>query len=682
MLFLSLQALIKPSKNKHLRSLIALCVLLTPMYALANDHFSSWSDKTICRLAKATPDNVEYQAELTSRGLSCGGSNTANSSASLQKVAKALAGIDIENDPNIDFFKPPMAPKPTNQLYWFGRMWRVADYNNDGISDVLYIGTMNADNAVAGSEDTGDICGTKACSGSKPLPSLYLGDKKGQLTYSPQLLIDEREDSGMSLGRQLLVADFNSDDTLDFYVADHGIGTHKGVRDSYFLSQPNGTWIESSDTHLSHSNFRVFDHGGATGDIDNDGDMDVVITELHHQKNGTSFWCLMNDGSGFLKKRKCGGSNAFGLELADMDGDGDLDALVGAHEYGGNQAFTGIVWNNGKGYFSQKTALPQHKKKWGTIPEVSASDLDDDGDLDIVYSRAGVLYVGTAIQIIENLGNKKFKDRGIFPLIEAPDDFKPIGEGNEWNDFIENIMFRDFDQDGDIDIYLASESLKTNGSILLNKGSFAFDILSPEEASQYFEDGSQKHIQIDLDYMKKQAVTKETEDSIKFDATIKKNGDVVFEGVDKFTKFDIGIPLNNSGALLVGFKDLKVVNDYSLNVRAHIKYGNIDFSVNVCFEYYLQHQFMAARTSFNRNDWGGLNNIMPSSGCIGEWELESEKPKLQEIGVYTVLNDIQKNTLPLLEALDEQTDGSVCFLLKRMVTDKKCTYTSLQIKSN
>ena len=70
----------------------------------------------------------------------------------------------------------------------------------------------------------------------------------------------------------------------------------------------------------------------------------------------------MNDGSGFLKKRKCGGAFAFGLELADMDGDGDLDALVGAHEYGGFEKsidFTGIVWNDGNGNFSQKTRYKQ-----------------------------------------------------------------------------------------------------------------------------------------------------------------------------------------------------------------------------------------------------------------------------------------------------------------------------------
>jgi hypothetical protein len=387
----------------------------------------------------------------------------------------ALAGIDIENDPNRTFLIPPQSPWPINDLYWFGRLWQQADFNGDGFTDLVYIGTMKPSNINWTGEDTGGLCGGGECNGNKPLPSMYLGSSSGKLTYAPDLLIDNRKERGMSLGRQILVADYNNDQIPDFYVADHGVGTHDGFRDSYFLSQPNGTWVESSETHLSHANFRVFDHGAATGDIDNDGDMDVVITELAPDKNNTAFWCLMNDGTGYLQKRRCGGSFAFGLELADMDGDGDLDALVGAHEY--SNGFTGIVWNNGKGRFSGKTALPRHQQQWGTIPEVSAADLDNDGDLDVVYSRAGELYVGTAIQIIENLGNRKFKDHGVIPLVEAPAGFIPTHEGNQWNDFIEAILFRDINDDGYLDIYLASSmSQKTNGMILINNGSFTFGL--------------------------------------------------------------------------------------------------------------------------------------------------------------------------------------------------------------
>tara|TARA_B110000495_G_scaffold68675_1_gene58614 strand:- start:71 stop:787 length:717 start_codon:yes stop_codon:yes gene_type:complete len=205
----------------------------------------------------------------------------------------------------------------------------------------------------------------------------------------------------------------------------------------------------------------------------------------------------MNDGTGFLKKRKCGGVDAVGLELADMDGDGDLDALVGANENSKHgPALTGIVWNDGKGNFHSynTTALPQYKKKYGTIPEISASDLDNDGDLDIVVSRVGENYVGTAIQIVENLGNKKFKDYGIIPLVVAPSDYNPFNQGNEWNDYIDSIKFRDFDGDGDLDVYLAGDHLKTNGTVLLNNGNFNFDIIRPAEAVALFTDGANKKI--------------------------------------------------------------------------------------------------------------------------------------------------------------------------------------------
>jgi len=608
--------------------------------------------------AGSCPDGSEPVKSVSADGTyfvyNCGGGNEQASSSTANSNTKALAGIDIENDPNLDFFKPPKMPYPTDELYYYGRMWQMADFNNDGYSDVLYIGTMKPNNVVYGGEDTGTSCGTERCEGFHPLPTLFLSREDGKLTYSPELLIDNREDSGMSLGRQLLVADYNNDKVLDFYVADHGIGTHNGVRDSYFLSQPNGTWLESSETHLSHSNFVVFDHGGATGDIDNDGDMDVVITDLQWKKR-TPFWCLINDGTGYLKKRKCGGSNAFGLELADMDNDGDLDALVGGHEF--SNTFTGIVWNNGKGDFPSYNTTPfkQYKNKWGTIPEVSASDLDSDGDLDIVYSRAGKLYVGTAVQIIENLGNKKFKDHGIIPLVVPPADFITTNEGNEWNDFIEMIKFRDLDKDGDIDIYLSSASNKTNGAVIINNGDFNFSLIKPSKADELYKKLDNSSVVIPKKVLTSLAKTKETETSKKFESSIKKNGKVAFEGANKFTKFDIGIPLS-SGALLVGFKDLKVLYDSKVNVRAHIKYGNIDFSVGICFEYYPQNTFMAARTSFNKNDWGGLKKIMPSSRCIGIWELkDNNKSKLQELGIFAVMEDIQENAFQILEALDNNS---------------------------
>ncbi|MDC1418973.1 VCBS repeat-containing protein [Candidatus Thioglobus sp.] len=614
-------------------------------------------------LAAGCPDGSDPVKSISADGTyfvyNCGGGSTENSSSSSSSSnTKALAGIDIENDPNIDFFKPPLKPYPTDKLYWFGRYWQIVDFNKDGYSDVIYIGTMNPNNVEVTGEDTSGLCGSDVCKGYKPLPSLYLGGANKKLTYAPELIIDNREDSGMSLGRQILVADYNNDNILDFYVADHGIGGggHNGVRDSYFLSQSNGTWVESSETHLSHSNFVVFDHGGATGDIDNDGDMDVVITELNG-KTGTALWCLMNDGTGYLNKRKCGGIFSFALELADMDGDGYLDVLLGAHEFE-NNAFTGIVWNDGRGNFPKhiKTSLPQHKKKWGTVPEVSVADLDKDGDLDIVYSRAGKLYVGTAIQIIENLGNKRFKDHGIFPLVEAPDDYVPVHEGNEWNDYIEAIRFRDLDKDGDIDLYLSSGSQKTNGMVLLNQGDFNFSLIKAFEADELYEKLDDSSVIITKKVLTSLAKTKETENSIKFESSFKKNGKVIFEGVDQFTKFEFGLPLDNSGALLVGFKDLNVLDDYKLDVRLHIKYANIDFSTSICFQYHPGPEFMAARSRFKKNDWGGLEKIMPSSKCIGKWELkDNNKSKLQELGIYAVMEDIQNNAFQILEALDNNS---------------------------
>ena len=431
-------------------------------------------------IAGSCPDGSEPVKTVSADGTyfvyNCGSGNAQSSSSSSN--TKSLAGIDIENNPNKEFFK---APSIGYENFALKEAWRTNDFNNDGYADFIYIGGMKFDSKYDTGETTGGHCGGKACQGDKPGPQFFLGNENGKLTKASELFVDNREDPGMSLGKGLQIADYNNDGVLDFYINDHGTGGQNGYRDSYFLSQLNGTWLESSSTHLSHPNFQVFSHGGAAGDIDNDGDMDVVITNTGPSSNGTNtrLWCLMNDGTGFLKKRGCGGHFSFAIELGDFDGDGDLDLLQAGLEKSDCKHcnITGIVWNDGRANFSKHdtTHLPQHPEVYFNVPEVSMADLDNDGDLDIVLSRVGHLYAGTAVSIIENLGNKKFKDRGLIELLPAPEGYVATHEGNPWNHFIIMIKFRDLDQDGDIDVYLGSAGRpKTDGIVLLNEGNFNF----------------------------------------------------------------------------------------------------------------------------------------------------------------------------------------------------------------
>jgi len=86
--------------------------------------------------------------------------------------------------------------------------------------------------------------------------------------------------------------------------------------------------------------------------------------------------------------------------------------------------------------------------------------------MDIVISRAGKAYVGVAVQVLENLGNKKFNS-SVYELVVAPEGFDSKSEGNPYNAFIQSIRFADADADGDTDILLFS-----NGNPKVPQGSF------------------------------------------------------------------------------------------------------------------------------------------------------------------------------------------------------------------
>ena len=82
-----------------------ICASLFVAQVYAAD-MSGWSDKTVCRLAKATADNTEYQTELTKRSLICGGQASSSSVKSNNKLLpNGLKQIKVIEDwePVADF---------------------------------------------------------------------------------------------------------------------------------------------------------------------------------------------------------------------------------------------------------------------------------------------------------------------------------------------------------------------------------------------------------------------------------------------------------------------------------------------------------------------------------------------------------------------------------------------------
>lgn len=406
---------------------------------------------------------------------------TTSVNSSTSDVPDAIPGIHIKNNVDYNVF-PNTNPGRIKTRYWWTPSYVYQDFNNDGILDVLYNGSMNPTNLNKTGDGVGGLCSGDRCEGEGFGPSVLFGSRDGKFKDRSMLFVDNRSKPGQQIVSKELVADFNNDGILDYWVADTGMGTYHGHRDSYFLSNSDGKWYESSATHLSKPNYAVYNHGGSFGDIDNDGDLDVVMTQ-QDKNGGARLSCWMNNGKGFMTVKGCGNVHAYVIELGDMDGDGDLDIVHSGHEFGYSTP-TGIMYNNGYGKFGRTNRLPQDgTKKWGTVPEVSMWDLDSDGDLDIVLSRAGHLYVGVAVDILENKGNGKFKSN-LIKIINAPKTFKPVHEGNEWNYHFNRIRFNDVDGDGDKDITFTSNGSQTgrfrhkvNGAMIQNNGNMNFKYL-------------------------------------------------------------------------------------------------------------------------------------------------------------------------------------------------------------
>jgi len=188
----------------------------------------------------------------------------------------------------------------------------------------------------------------------------------------------------------------------------------------------------------------------AVGDVDGDGDLDVVAPNNAGSSASGTVSVRLNDGTGAFTAGASPRVNPYpdAVALGDVDGDGDLDLLTTSRPSGGLTGSLAIRLNDGSGTFSgtQDVAV-------GSMPEdVALGDLDGDGDLDVVVGDYAY-----AVYVCLNTGAGTFGAG------------QPVGAGTG----PASVALGDVDGDGDVDC-VAGDLQDARVSVLLNTGSAQF----------------------------------------------------------------------------------------------------------------------------------------------------------------------------------------------------------------
>ena len=259
-----------------------------------------------------------------------------------------------------------------------------ADIDNDEDEDLLLVGTNSM---------------------GSPITKLYENNGSGQFSEVSSSNFEQVQFAAIEF------FDYDNDDDLDVLIA----GLNSNDEEFVGLYANNGTGEFSL---IPNTPFNQFSGGDiAIGDSDNDGDLDVLICgNLSSTDIETEFY--LNDGTGVFSLLENTGFSDVSLgevSFNDFDNDGDLDVfLLGTGEGGlaTNSIVGNVFENQGGNNFIQVDSLIG-----GYFSSHAVADIDGDNDLDLVLggttigspTRATWLY--TNLTGIVNTSEINFKEK-------------------------------------------------------------------------------------------------------------------------------------------------------------------------------------------------------------------------------------------------------------------------------